>query len=102
MRIVYTLLFGCFVFLAQPAQAGLNKTIDSVNTDIEFVMSKVDKSSEHYQLLAALKGDFKKSADNSWKMARHEFYAVASGVYDKMKKIAADAKVTAPSKPDWL
>ena len=102
MRIIYTLLFASFVILAQPAQAGVNKTIAAFNGDIEFVMSKVDKSSAHYQSLTALKGDFKKTADKSWKMARNEFYDYASGIYDKMIKIATDAKVTAPSKPNWL
>ena len=102
MRIIYTLLFTSFVILAQPAQAGVNKTIAAFNGDIEFVMTKVDKSSANYQSLAALKGDFKKTADQAWKMSRHEFYAYASGVYDKMKKIATDAKVPAPSKPGWL
>ena len=102
MRILYTLIFASFVILAQPAQAGVNKTIDAFNGDIEFVMSKVDKSSAHYQSLAALKADFQKTADQSWKMPRYEFYDYASGVYDKMKKISTDAKVPAPSKPDWL
>ncbi|MEC7489695.1 MAG: hypothetical protein VX700_05225 [Pseudomonadota bacterium] len=102
MRLLYTLLFVSFVVFTQPALAGVNKTIAAFNDDIEFVMSKVDKSSVHYQSLAALKVDFKTTADKSWKMARHEFYDFASGIYDKMKKIATDAKVPAPTKPDWL
>jgi len=102
MRLLYALIFGSCLVFSQPALAGVNKTIAAFNADIEVVMSKVDKSSGHYQSLAALKSDFKKTADNSWKMARHQFYDLASGIYDKMKKIATDAKVSAPSKPDWL
>lgn len=88
--------------MSQPALAGVNKTIAAVNGDLQFVMSKVVKNSDHFQSLSALKSDFKKTSDNSWKMARHEFYAYASGVYDKIKKIATAAKVPAPAKPDWL
>ncbi len=102
VKTLYALLMVCIIAITQPALAGVNKTIAAFNDDIEFVMSKVGKNSGHFQSLAALRSDFKKTSDNSWKMPRHEFYAYASGVYDKMKKIAVDAKVTAPSKPGWL
>ena len=102
MKTLYALLTLFVLGFSQPALAGVNRTIAEFNGDIEFVMSKVEKGSSHYQSLAALKSDFKKTSDKSWKMARHEFYAYASGVYDKMRKIATDAKVRAPIKPDWL
>ena len=102
MKTLYALLMFCVLGFSQPALAGVNKTIAEFNAAIEFVMSKVEKGSGHFQSLAALKSDFKKTSDKSWKMARHELYAYASGVYDKMRKIATDAKVRAPTKPNWL
>ena len=102
MRKLIVSLLAVRVLSTAPSYAGVNKTGDAFGQDISFVMSKAEKGTETYAALNALKADFQKKVDNSWKIARHQFYEYASSSYDKMNKIASKAGLPKVVKPDWL